>query len=157
MKTLNNIFANSVKIIGAVLALGVILCACSSVNISVDELCDGINKSVEFETELSQIDKDAAVKLYGLSDDDVTQMSAYISSGGYTDEFAVIKTEPSKVSKVTEKIDLRIQTLKTDYASYRPDEVSKLDNSVVISKGGYIVVCFSNDKSAQEKINELMK
>ena len=54
---------------------------------------------------------------------------------------------------IKDKINIRLQDRKEAFESYLPKEVGKIENSVFLTKGNYVILCISNDNT---KINELI-
>ena len=117
-------------------------------------LCAQIAGAVSFEAPLTEADAETACALYGLSAGDA-EAAAWISSGGYADECAVFTPQGAGAETIRAKITARRDALLADYAAYRPAEVPTLQGMVLIEGRGRIVVCFSADPQAREKINAL--
>lgn len=119
-------------------------------------LADEILQSVEFEAPLTQMESGDAQSLYGF-DEGEAQVLAYVSSGAFTDELAIITPISITPAAAKENILSRQKVLISDYSSYRPQEVSKLENMVLLKDADRLILCFSNDVNAAGKIKDLLK
>ena len=146
-----------------VLALmsSILLCACTknadNVNIDIKALADGLKNEVAFSEELTNISNTALLRRYGLTEDDVSEAYGYSGTRAVVDEIAVFKSDDTK--KVEEQVQAHLDSQTTNYTSYAPNEVPKLDDAVVSVIGDCVVVCVSNDDAGKviSKIAELAK
>ena len=80
-------------------------------------------------------------------------MSDY--STGNADEIAMFQVKESdQVTAVKTLINERINDLKVRYEDYKPEEMSKLENAVVIEDGNYLFVVISPDNDKAREIVE---
>lgn len=140
------------KTISAILslALAVSLAGCGAKNINVNELASKLASEGSFAEQLTEVSSDITEKRYGLDETDVEECAAYAGTKAVVDEVAVFKAV--NVENVTDAVSKHIDTQKESYASYRPDEVPKLDSNVVKVVGDYVIVCISEDYAQAEAI-----
>ena len=107
-----------------------------------------LNKTAHFTEELTEMSPDAVMRRYGLDGETVTNAAGFAGTPAVVDEIAVFETKDA--DKVMEAVNARIESQKTNYASYAPGEVPKLDDAVAEPLEGTdcIVVCVSEDPSA---------
>ena len=113
-------------------------------------------EKVKFDDELVLSDSETAARLYGTKN--AVDCRLYIGSGATAEEIAVF--EFGSVSDAEEGLkaaEARISEQKKSYESYAPDEIKRLDNSVVKCAGKYVAVCVTNDKAAEKIISEYLK
>ena len=110
------------------------------------EIAAALNESVNFTEELSAVSDDVLLRRYGLDSDTVEAVSGYVGTPAVVDEIAVFKT--SDIEAVEDAANARIESQTTNYLSYAPGEVPKLDDAVVKAVGDCVVVCVSEDSSA---------
>ena len=127
------------------------LTACGAKNTASDgfdpaQIASMLNKSAHFSEELSEASQDILLRRYGLDDTTVEAASGYAGTPAVVDEIAVFKTDD--IEAVTEAAMTRIASQKTTYESYAPNEMPKLNDAVVETIGDCVVVCVSNDPSA---------
>ena len=101
---------------------------------------------MHFTEELTEVSEDVIVRRYGLDGSDVVYAAGYAGTPAVVDEIAVFET--TDTNAVLEAVNARIESQKTNYASYAPDEVPKLEDAVIAAVGDCVVVCVSEDPSA---------
>lgn len=114
--------------------------------VQLDELAFKIKDSVEFSEELYLLDEGIARQLYGVGED--AQCAAWAGAGATAEELAVFELPDEAaagtlVSSLRSRNDERID----DYADYLPDEVPKLQNTLLLSSGRYVLLCTAPDTS----------
>ena len=114
--------------------------------VQLDELAFKIKDSVEFSEELYLLDEGIARQLYGVGED--AQCAAWAGAGATAEELAVFELPDEAaagtlVSSLRSRNDERID----DYADYLPDEVPKLQNTLLLSNGRYVLLCTAPDTS----------
>lgn len=106
--------------------------------------------------ELSAISSQIAEKRYALSEDEVEEAVAYAGTNAVVDEIAIFKAKD--VESVSDMAEKHIAGQIKTYESYRPSEVSKLEDCVITVAGDYVIVCVSEDSTkAKEIIEEYTK
>ena len=98
--------------------------------------------------------------IYLYSDIDVSKLESfevvYEASGGYADEIGVFKMKSADDVKYMEGIlKVRVKSRTEAFAGYAPDEVTKLEKSVVTSNGNYVFLCIATDSEKAEEIFEV--
>lgn len=140
----------------ATILMGItLLTACSSNDSSIEpsasisEMTNAIlNCGIDF-NELVEIPEDKVEKIYGVSADDYSEVSAYrAGSGGYADEVVIFKASSSDtVSNVQDALNGIIESKKKDFEDYVQEQYEILCDSKVITNGNYVclIVCADND------------
>lgn len=136
------------------LVLGVmLLCAsCARVEMNVNEVATKIASEGSFSEELSEVSDNITIKRFDMDDELVVDCAGYAGTKAVVDEVAVFKT--SDTEKVREKIDEYIENQIKSYISYKPDEVSKLDDAYVAEVGEYVVYCVGDIDTAKRIVKE---
>lgn len=125
-------------------------------DIDIVDLSDQLLKGAEFEDELSAVDDTTVKKLYNI--DNYVKASVYISSGATAEEIALFEFENKETTEDgMKKATDRIEEQKSDFESYIPKEIPKLDNAVIRQSGRYLLVCVSNSDKAEEIITQYIK
>ena len=135
----------TISLCAALLAL--LLAGCGGAaqpEVELDELAFKIKDSVEFSEELYLLDEGIARQLYGVGED--AQCAAWAGAGATAEELAVFELPDEAaagtlVSSLRSRNDERID----DYADYLPDEVPKLQNTLLLSNGRYVLLCTAPD------------
>ena len=141
------------KIIATILMSLTLLTACNSggseASASVSEMAKGVTECGVNFNELAEVPTDKIANVYGLSEDDYSEASAYIAgSGGYADEVAIFKASSSdKVSTIEDALNKRLESRKKDFDGYVAEQYDILCDSEVITTGDYVclIVCADND------------
>ena len=126
-----------------------------TISIDIDALSKELMEKVKFDDELVLSDSETAARLYGI--ESAVKSKLYIGSGATAEEIAVF--EFGSVSDAEEGLkaaEARISEQKKSYESYAPDEIKRLDNSVVKCAAKYVAVCVTNDKAAEKIISEYL-
>ncbi|MBR1750109.1 MAG: DUF4358 domain-containing protein [Ruminococcus sp.] len=121
-----------------------------SAAVAADELKNG----VEFKDSLNEADEAIVQKLYKLTKDDYKEAKVYIGSGGATaEEIACFEANDADgVSKLEDAVKARIEDLKNTFKDYVPEEMDKLNDPVVVTKGNCVYMCLSNDNAKAKEI-----
>ena len=124
--------------------------------IDISKLTEELINSQIFEDDLSQIDKETIIKKYGFNDQKIKNINSYVGTGATAEEILIIELfDKNDVNDIKKIIEMKIEERKTDFQSYLPKEVFKLENYNLESKGNYIILCISNDyDKAKEVINK---
>lgn len=134
------------------ITMAAVLAGCGAKTIDVHEFASSLASEGKFAEQLTEVSSDITEKRYGIEAADVEECAAYAGTKAVVDEVAVFKA--ANVENVKEQAQKHIETQKDSYSSYRPDEVPKLDDSVVTVSGDYVIVCISEDSSAAKSIIE---
>ena len=83
---------------------------------------------------------------YGFLPDSIEEIISYQGSGASSEEVLILKVKDvNDVNNEKEIIETRLNEKKDAYASYMPEEVSKIENRILIEKGNYLILCICND------------
>ncbi len=120
---------------------------------SAEEIAASLAMNVEFSETMNDLSQRVLLRKYGLDETMVTEAAGYSGTKAVVDEIAVFKTD--NLDKVLENVDLHIESQKTNYSSYAPNEMPKLEASVIHTAGNCVIVCVSNEDTASvmDKIN----
>ena len=150
------------KIAAAALAC-VLMCslaACASggetqtdVTIDVTALADSLHDGLTFQDQLTGLDGDAAMNIYGLDSSSVVQLKVYVSTGATAEEIAVIETTGGDaVETVQAAMEKRVEDQKAAFENYQPKEMTKLGDPLLETRGNYVILCLSDDNDAARAI-----
>lgn len=117
--------------------------------IDVQQLADQLVSQVSFEDQLSGVDQETALLLYGLEAGQIKSCAVYAGTGATAEEVAVFEaSDEEAVDAVVNSVNKRVESQLADYADYRPEEVPKLENAVIETSGNYVVLCVCADDAA---------
>ena len=121
---------------------------------SAAEVADALKDGVEFKDSLNEPDKNIIEKLYGLSEDMYKEGKLYIGSGGATAEEIACFTanDADGAAKIKEAYEKRVEDLKKTFENYVPEEMDKLNDPVIVTKGDSVYMCLSNDNDKAKEI-----
>ena len=127
----------------------------AAVSLDVDKTAGRLSTEIVFQDQLTHQDKDASLKLYDLTAEDVEAVSLYVGTGATAEEVSVWQGKNETAAKAIEQaVNTRIENQKESYVDYQPQEMPKLENPVVVVKGNYVALCISgNNEKAKEIIN----
>lgn len=122
-------------------------------NLDEEALAEELKSTVAFEDQLEPVDEDLALSLYGLTDEQVDSMEVYMGTGAKAEEIAVMEAaEGTDVSVLEEAANHRVESLRTDFVDYIPEEMPKLEDPVIVTSGDYVILCVSGDNEGAQKV-----
>lgn len=75
------------------------------------------------------------------------------ASGAYPDEIAVLKFQSADLAEAgAEAVKARLESQRTTYEAYKPDEMYKFDGSIAEARGNYVVYLLTADNAAAKEI-----
>lgn len=127
-----------------------------NIQINIEGLAEEITKSNAFEDQLEKIDSEMTMQDYNFSTDEVEQLVSYQGSGATSEEIVILQVKgKNNINSVKEKMNTRLSERKEAFESYLPEEVGKIDNSILRVEGNYIILCIANDaNTVNNVINE---
>ncbi len=84
----------------------------------------------------------------------------YVSSGATTEEIAIFKaSDEDKTKDMMTSIQTRISDQKKEsFSTYRPEELPRLEDSILVQRGQYIILCISDNRDkALEVIDDFIQ
>lgn len=130
-----------------------------NIQINIEGLAEEIAKSSAFEDQLEKVDSEMTMQDYNFSTDEVAQLVSYQGSGASSEEIVILQVkEKININSVKDKINTRLAERKEAFESYLPEEVGKIDNSILRVEGNYIILCVAKDaNTVNNVINEYIK
>ncbi|MBQ4523886.1 MAG: DUF4358 domain-containing protein [Lachnospiraceae bacterium] len=123
--------------------------------IDVHTMAQSLLNDITYEDQLTPVEGNMFQMIYGISEEDVTEYEAYVSTGATAEEITVIKAKDEATAEaIEEKLSDRVEAQKSSFASYIPKEVEKLDEAVVYQEGVYVILSISNEDEKAENIIE---
>ena len=125
------------------------------VEINIEELATKIIESGAFKDELSQIPDEIVMEAYGFTTDEIQEIVSYQGSGATSEELVILHAKSKgNMNNIKEKINIRLEERKEAFESYLPEEVFKIENRVLETKGNYIILAIAQDAN---KVEETIK
>ena len=130
------------------------LSGCGSVKeLDIDTASTQLMSAGIFDEDLTEVSNSVTEKRLALDAKNIEVCRSYAGTKAVVDEIVMIKAVSDEAAEnVKASFDKHIQSQKNSYASYRPDEVPKLEDAVVMTSGSYAVMVVSKDASQAEKI-----
>ena len=123
--------------------------------IDVKELAKELLDEIKYQDQLGEIDMDTASAFYVLDGVEIEDACFYESSGATAEEIVVIKCKDSdNAAKAKEILKTRVSDQIDSYTDYVPEEVTKLNDAVIITSNNIAVLSVSNDPSKAKSIIE---
>lgn len=96
---------------------------------------------------MAAVEQDRLSNYYKFAEGDVDDFVLYIEgSGGFADEVGIFHVaNPDHLNNVQDACSERLEVRRKDFTGYNPDEETKIDNSVILTQGNYILVLVSED------------
>ena len=128
-------------------------CGGSGPEATPTEIGDALVDGVDFSETLIPLEMAAAASLYGIDPENVTEAVAYVSSGATAEEISVWQADGKKAAEVVAtQVEKRIADQTAAYATYRPEEVPKLEKYILKTDGDIVVLCVADDVANAEKV-----
>ncbi|TGJ77077.1 hypothetical protein CAGA_11530 [Caproiciproducens galactitolivorans] len=148
---------NMKRILLFALSAAILLCAgCASKavkTLDTQEVANKLLSAVPFADQMSQIESETALQLYGLDESTVAKSAVYESTGATAEEVAVFEAKDEKTAKkVKEAAQKRIENQREGFKDYQPKEMEKLKSPVLVTSGKYVILCVSDQNSTAQKI-----
>lgn len=121
---------------------------------SAKEKAEKLLSEVEFSGEMVEVTGENMELRLGFSADGITDFAAYTcGSGAYPDEFGVFVAENSdKAAEIKTALEARIETQRSTYQDYTPEEMYKFDDCVVKQDGNTVFYAITADNAKAEEI-----
>ncbi len=121
--------------------------------IDVHTMAQSLLNDITYEDQLTKVEGNMFQMIYGISQEDIEEYEAYVSTGATAEEIAVIKAKDEATAEsMEEKLTDRVEAQKNSFANYIPKEVEKLEEAVVYQEGVYVILSISNDDEKAEEI-----
>ncbi len=122
--------------------------------IDVSATADKLKDGVEFKDELAELDEGKIEKIIGISPDSYVKGKVYVSSsGGTAEEIGCFEAKDEDSAKaIADTLKDRIESQKKVFKDYVPEEMDKLEDPVLVTKGNYVLLCISNDNDKAKEI-----
>ncbi len=122
-------------------------------SINMDSLAWEMLDGVPFADNMAPMNENVIAKAFGLSEGEVLGGTVYTGSGSTAEEFAAFETDtPEKAKDIAEKLRARVEARKGDFEGYKPAEMAKLSDPVIITDGCLAAMCVSDDNGAAETV-----
>lgn len=129
-------------------------CGKETTSFNPNDLANELLTEVDFDDELTLFAGDIS-KIYDMPE--VEDYLIYIGSGATSEEIAIITLKNSSDEEdVKAALEKRVEEQKQNFANYVPEEVSRLEKSIIKSNEKYVVLCVSSDNQAEKIIDKYL-
>jgi succinylglutamate desuccinylase len=148
------------RIVAVCLAVSLLLagtgCSGADKTMDMDGFCSKVFETVKYDDELVRASDRTAQQLYDLSFDGLEEYEIYVSGTLATaNELTVMKlANADAVAAARKSIESRISDQTSNYENYRPDELFRIKNAIIVEKGNYILFSVSEDNETVKKLFE---
>ena len=126
----------------------------STPSVSAADLAKQMVDATTFNDEMIQISEDVVPNYYNLPDG-VDDYCVYLCPTGATvEEISVFHLADGAVADMRTEIERHVDARTTEYESYRPEEIPKLDNAAIVESGDYIAVIIADDTAPASQVFE---
>lgn len=119
------------------------------------DLATDLYEGVAWKDQLSEVDLNKALTLYGIDSSAVSAGSVYMGTNATAEEVAVLEAASADdVATVEDGVNARVEAQLASFQSYNAEEVPKLENPYIVTKGNYVILCVCDDTTQAEQIVE---
>lgn len=99
-----------------------------------------------FSETLTEIDSATACGLYGIEASTISSCAVYGSTGTTAEELAIfLCTDEDAAATAAQQLNYRVEDRKEELANYLPDELPKLDDAIVETRGTSVLLVVAAD------------
>ena len=115
-----------------------------AVEIDIDAVAESLRSGVKFDDTLEKLEGDAVGFYYDIGEG--VSAAVYFGSGATAEEIAVFDGgDEAGGAAVEEMVKNHVSEQIESYRNYVPDEVARLEKSVIIKEGRYVFLCVTYD------------
>lgn len=139
----------------SVLLLLALLCGCSgSSELDIDSAVDALREGDAFPEAMVEVELHTALMMYrladyGVTEDDIKHARVFVPQSVISDEMAFFEVSSEEIGKrVAEALAARVKTQAAAFSGYGPEQVPKLNESVLKQDGVYVYLVVASDYDA---------
>lgn len=123
-------------------------------DVDTAKLADDMYKAMTFDEEMLEVQKEVLPNIYEYDAECVGSFKVYVcATGGSADEIAVFQaTSDENVEYLEQMVGYRLDTLKSNFEDYRPDEMVKIENAKVLKSGRIVALVMAADTAPAESV-----
>lgn len=126
-------------------------CSAQEVKIDTEALASDLLSNVSFANELTLVEESKADLV--LPDMENCSVLLYMGEGTYADEILIVTASDKTSSDAAyNAVKSHKEDLKTSFENYYPAESEKVENSVLVQSGNYVVLCITDDVDTANSI-----
>ena len=118
-------------------------------SVYADDLFNGIT----YVDQLSEISPEMVEKVYGIAPDKYSSGKVYVGGVSTAEEIACFDAvDEAAAGEIKTALENRIAAQIKAVEDYNPDELVKLNDPVLVTKGNSVYMCLSNDNAKAKEI-----
>lgn len=111
-----------------------------------------------FTSGLEEVDQATACALYGIDETTVTGCLVYMANATSADELAIFTLSNEEAAQTAStQLGYRVEDQKEALADYLPDELSKLEGAIVVTRGNSVLLLVCSDYDAARTVLDAKK
>lgn len=119
----------------------------------INAFVNEIMTSIAFKDSMSPVNDSVAARMFSLGENAALQGAVYMSGGSTAEEFAIFETATDEEAlAIAEKMRAQVENRKPDFVTYKPEEMTKLNNPVIAVNGHIVMMCISDDNDTAAQI-----
>ena len=119
----------------------------------IDGFAAEILSSIEFKDTMSETADNVTARMFHFEANSVVAGKVYTGGGSTAEEFAIFEAENhDKAEALGKKLRERVEEKKPNFETYKPEEMPKLNDPVIIVKGNVAMMCISDDNDTAKEI-----
>ncbi len=121
---------------------------------SASEITAAVLEKVPINSAVEKGIDDLSVYFASLDTQGVEEASYYMcASGAYPDEIAVLRFSSDELAEAgAEAVKERMESQRSTYETYKPEEMYKFDGAVAEARGSYVVYLITADNAGAEEV-----
>lgn len=129
-------------------------CAKNTKELDIDAFCGEVLETVPYDDQLVRLSENAVGDFYAIPFDGLEEYAVYVSGSMATsNELAVMRLSSDKaVEAAREVVAQRLSDQLSNYENYVPGETFRLEQSVTVVEGNYLLFSVSNDNETVKKM-----
>ncbi len=146
------------KILAFALVLVFAFVSCGAKTVEFETVKDTVSKTT-FRDLTYEPDLDVTLSQYNITDGISEHYRIMSGTGATAEEITVFKIEDSsKTDEIVEKCEERKTSVSEMYQTYKPAEMSMIEETKIFSKGDYVVyICADDSEEILKELEELFK
>ncbi len=122
-------------------------------SLSAAELADKLFSDIEYVDSLGEISPEMIEKLYGITSDKYSSAKVYVGGASTAEEIACFDAaDETAAGEILSACQARIDSQIKAVEDYNPDELAKLNDPVLVTRGNSVYMCLSNDNDKAKEI-----
>lgn len=127
-----------------------------SKEIDTAKLAEEALKQITFDTELTQMEDSVVESMITTAEED-TEVILYMGEGTCADELMIVKVQDEKnIDSEIKSVQQHLSDMQQSFQDYLPKEAKKIDDTVILQREKYIVVCVTADADNAKNVIEVL-